>query len=773
MKGKKGRLSASVRVSHGAIHLENGLVELGFSQSKHGALVSILDKQSGCQLLRDAEAPGMLFRLGLRKLDDHTLEWIESGQATRFRWSKTKKAGVATLTLTASGFAGRKLEVTVRVTLAADSALSVWHAEVKDIGKDRAVYQLTYPIVSGLVKLGDPAPGESLAVPVQGEGYLFKNPYPVQDRLPLCSGAGPETADVGIGRTGGRYPGSLSLQMYAFYNDKAGLYFAAHDAGQHVKEFQMGPFADWRDVPVMAMSHLPGELPGKDAAFDYDTIVGVFHGDWYDAADIYKAWATRQWWCEKKLRDRDIADWMRTGFGVFQMSNYDLPVLKLNHPLSQIADVVNDLSKDAGVPLLALIFNFEAGGAWTGPKGFFPPREGDAAFKDAMSRLRAAGNYGFVYMPGGQWYIKIPYEPPFDSWKEFNAEALPHSIKGPDGKLGLHIWTGYGGWESARLCPATAYTTELTASIIVHSLELGCPVVQIDNFPCGGSEACYDPAHDHPPGHGPWWSEAWGKILAEVRRQARAKDPNSALATEGISENFIPWLDMYDHRAGNMEYFGHYGRGMPMGGETIPLFNYVYNEYIGSYLAAYPECNRPEVLYWTRCLAKSLVQGVVPTGGRYFPTPAEHNPVTIDFYKKIVRATAQECWPYLMFGEMLRPPEIDVPTITAPYCKFFYDGKSHRADPSQRHEVRDRAVQHAAWRGPDGSIGTVFVNISEEKVAFDVKLSGYGLAAKTFDVERITDGTRKKWLKAVRLPRTEQIRMEPLSVTLVIVKREP
>ena len=275
------------------------------------------------------------------------------------------------------------------------------------------------------------------------------------------------------------------------------------------------------------------------------------------------------------------------------------------------------------------------------------------------------------------------------------------------------------------------------------------------------------------PGFGPWWSEAWSNTLAHTRKQAKAKSPDTVIATEGISENFIPWLDLYDHRAGNMEYFGHYGRGCPMGGETIPLFNYVYNEYIGSYCAAYPECNRPEVLYWTRCLGKALAQGVIPTGGRYFPEPADHNPTTIGFYKKVVRATANECWPYLMFGEMLRPPEIEVPTTTAQYCKFLYsdDPMDHRMDPKQRHEVQDRSVQHAVFRGRDGAIGYIFANISEDSVSFEVEVSAYGMEAERFDIVRHTDGEKEGWHKGIGLPRHVSIEMAPLSVMVVEVSR--
>jgi hypothetical protein len=205
-----------------------------------------------------------------------------------------------------------------------------------------------------------------------------------------------------------------------------------------------------------------------------------------------------------------------------------------------------------------------------------------------------------------------------------------------------------------------------------------------------------------------------------------------------------------------------------MGGETIPLFNYVYSEYIGAYLAAYPECNRPEVLYWTRSLGKCLAQGVVPTGGWYYPEPKELNPITIGFYKKVVSAAAREGWKYLMFGEMLRPPKIDVPIITASYLKMSTD--LDRMDPAYRHVIQDYAVQHSAWRARDGMIGYFFANVSQEPVEFDVELSSYSKGIVRYDVDAVRDGMRTTWLKKVELPSRQRLRMEPLSVTIVEVK---
>jgi len=750
------------------IALENDRLSLRFSSEHHGALTSIVDRRSGVELLRDSEAPRLLWKLGLRRGVSEEPEWLTSSQAAGFEAAQARDEGVATVVLRYRGLPGPVEEVIVRVGLEDGSALSRWRVEVRGVGEEVAVCMVTCPMICGPVRLGDPAAGETLVAPVQGEGYLFRDPFPVRDGLPLCSGPGPETADVGVGRVGGRYPGAIALQMLALYGERAGLYFAAHDGGQHPKELLMGPMPDLGLAPVMSLTHLCSEVPGEDMALPYDAVVGVFNGDWYAAADIYKAWAREQWWCERTLWDRDIASWLRTGVGgVFQMSNYHIPQLRLNHPLGQIADTVNEISAAAGVPLLCLLFNWENGGAWTGPKGFFPPREGQQAFVDAMARLRAAGNLGFVYMTGNNWYVKIDYEPPWDSRPQFIEEGEALVLRRPDGEYRVSTW--YEGWQGAQLCPRPQAAVELHAGILERCLELGCTVVQIDNFPCGGSAACYGETHGHPRGHGPWWSEACGQMLQEMRRRAKTANPECALTTEGISENFIPWLDLYDQRAGNMEYFGHYSRGMPMGGETIPLFGYIYNEYIGAYYAAMPECNRPEVLYWTRGLGKAICQGVLPAAGRYFPDPPHHNPVTLAFYEKIVRCTGRELYPYLMFGQMLRPPDIEVPWITAQYLKFLLDSHEHRMDPGQRHEVQDRAVQHAAYRGRDGSIALLFVNVSEDPVSFDLEVPAYG-AEGPVSIERVVDSVSREVLSPVELPHQLVLDLEPLSIALLIVR---
>ncbi len=757
-----------LREADGQVVLGNDLLELGFDTSGRGALVSIVDKRSGCQFVRDCEAPRSLFRLALRREADRELEWLEANDAPGLQWRAEQREKSLTLVLTVGPFPDRPVRVTVRVTLEEGSPLSRWRMAVNGLDQ-AAVHQLVCPLVSGVLKVGDPAPGEAVAVPRQSEGYVFHDPYPVVDGLPLRAGEGPESPWVGLGETSGIYPGGWALQLLLYYNDHAGLYMACHDDGQNVKGFHVGPLAAGSPYPVLDISHYPPEAMNQAVEFTYDTVVGVFQGQWWEGADIYKTWARQQWWCEKKLGERDIPQWLRRGVGVFQMQNYDIPVLNHTHSLDEIADLVNRLAEETGIPLLALIFNFEAGGGWSGPIGFFPPREGEAPFRAAMDKLRAAGNHGFVYIPGGNWYIALPsYEPPFDSWAEFEREGRALALVDAQG----NPRTGkMYDWDAAVLCPAAPGTGEWVTSLLLGCVERGCPVVQIDNFPVQNARECYSPDHGHPPGYGAWWSEEWNRILRETRERARALDPDVAITTEGISEGFIPWLDLFDQRAGNMEYFGHYSATDPAGGEIIPLFSYVYGGYIGAYCAAYPECSRSEVLYWARCFGKSLVQGVIPTGGWYLADTPGLNRVTTEFWKKVARAAAQECWKYLMFGEMLKPPRIEVPMIDFSYVRLLdligFTSDYPQKHPERRHVVRDYAVQHGSFRALDGTIGHVFVNVSPEVQEFEVTLPAYEPTTEGWNVDSVTDGERQALRRDVRLPITEQVRMEPLSVLLL------
>ena len=767
--------------------ISNPFLELVFDTDANGALVDVIDKAKGHCLLHQGSAPRTLFRLALRTPPGREVRWLDSRDAGQFAWRTDKIGEGRRLTLEVSGFTGRSLSVSVQIELDATSPFSRWKMRVNGL-EGSALFNIACPIVSGLFEPGKPRVGEAIAVGRQGEGFLFENPFPVVDRLPLKMGVAPDAPRVGMGELHGMYPGSQQMQFLLYTSAAAGLYLATHDADGHFKSFDVGKMPAWLSYPyfsyghppkfsladaaiappVMSISHFPGESETQTVAIDYETVVGVFQGDWQDGADIYKRWARRQWWCKRKLVEKDIPGWLREGFGVFLFANFNsVNPSRLDHPLGQIAEFVNDLSAEIGKPILAPVFNWEGQGPWTSPAGLFPPREGEAEFRRAMAALRKTGSLGCVSIPGDEWYLQLPFQPAaanFDCRKAFNAQARHLAITHADGQL--YVRSLFDGWAQVQLCPHLDAVKTFMIDLYKQCLERGIVVIWNGGFPDGGDYACcYDPAHGHPLGFGRWWSGKYAEILEELNRECRAINPDFVHAGEGICEIFIPYLDLYDHRAGMFEVFSHIEENFPVGGRLIPLFNYVYSEYIGAFAAAFPDLNRPEVLYWARCIGKSLAQGAVPMGSKCLPEPQAFNPILLDFYKRVTRATVQECWKYVMFGELLRQPQIKVPRVEFSYLLGNVDGVT--ANGHSRHVVMDVAVECSAWRAPDGNIGYLFVNVTEDRVVFEVTLGSRDADGCLHDVDVVTNGRRERWLSGARLPATRAMDLGPLSVCLV------
>lgn len=187
-----------VREAGDELRLGNRFLELGFSK-RDGSLVSLIDKHTGYQFIRNPSAPRVAFELLLRRGKGGSIESHDSTEATRFEWGEEEQAERITLILRASGFSRPEVVVELKVSLSAESPLSLWRMKVSGVGEDVLPHGLTCPSISGLVKLGEPAPGEVLVAPVHGEGYIFRNPFPVQDRLPLCSGPGARDRRCGGG----------------------------------------------------------------------------------------------------------------------------------------------------------------------------------------------------------------------------------------------------------------------------------------------------------------------------------------------------------------------------------------------------------------------------------------------------------------------------------------------------------------------------------------------------------------------------------------------
>ena len=98
------------------------------------------------------------------------------------------------------------------------------------------------------------------------------------------------------------YPESFSgasMQFFSYYaGGKGGLYFAAYDGSYAQKWLNFFRMNGRLEATLMYGYEDIG--PGKSVEAPFRYVVKTFPGnDWYQAADIYKAWAVRQDWCRQ------------------------------------------------------------------------------------------------------------------------------------------------------------------------------------------------------------------------------------------------------------------------------------------------------------------------------------------------------------------------------------------------------------------------------------------------------------------------------------------
>ena len=118
---------------------------------------------------------------------------------------------------------------------------------------------------------------------------------------------------------------------------------------------------------------------------------------------------------------------------------------------------------------------------------------------------------------------------------------------------------------------------------------------------------------------------------------------------------------------------------------------------------------------------------------------------------------------FLMLGRMLHPYELDVP-------KLAFDFLAHdRKSPPQ--PIEDPAILTSSWQSPAGSVGHLFVNISETKQPLKVSLdtrNAPGWPSADVEISSSEDGSAFRPLtKAVRLPREFSKELAPLEVVFI------
>ncbi|MBN1417753.1 MAG: hypothetical protein JXP34_03200 [Planctomycetes bacterium] len=623
---------------------------------------------------------------------------IGPGDASRFSW-RTPSDPPRGLEFTWAGFEKADLpglEVTVRVGLPPSGATSRWRIALEGLG-DRRLRDVRFPRIA-IASQED----ETLAVPI----WMGQRCRRARQLLHAAGRSG---------RWQWEYPGLLSMQCAAVYREGGpGLLLAANDTAFLRKLFAV--FGVGRDGLAAEVVHVPpvSREGGDRYELVYDVLATSFRGDWYTAAESYRAWALEQAWARESRRRRGLTPaWL-----------LDTALWVWNRGRSPgVLGPAAVLQGHAGLPV-SVFWHWWHGCAYdTGFPEYLPPREGEASFREALARAQEQGIHALVYMNQRLWGMTTR------SWTEKGAER--YAVKGLDGKVTPEIYNTFNRAPCASMCMGTEFWRGTYAAIAEAAVRgLGVDGIYMDQA-CS-SLACYDPEHGHPLGGGSWWMEGFRSLEADIRARCAGA---VALAGEGCGEAWLPHLDAMLSLQVSMERYAAPGQWDP-----IPFFHAVYHDcalFYGNYSSLtrppyddlWPAEFAPErplelldrkfAMQFRLEQARAFAWGQQPTIANFLPGHLTERKDEMEFLLRLA-SVRREAVRYLRDGTFLRPPAIDAPEATIPMSRLsIYAGQR---DAVKEFTGRVPVVLASAWQARDGSVAAVLVNISEDAVAFDLSL---------------------------------------------------
>ena len=602
------------------------------------------------------------------------------------------------------------LRVVVKAALDEAAPLSHWSIAIEKLAGLRPA-AVRFPRVGGLARQEE----EALAVPI------WMGQQTTKPRQMLNRGGKPR-------RLQWTYPGILSMQCLAFYSGAGpGFYAACDDTEAYGKRFAL--FGDGQNGAGFEVVQLPEATANRAGTYDspYRVQLGVFNGDWFTAAERYRAWALQQPWTKQsRLNTGATPTWcVDTGLWVWNRGRSE----KVLGPAAA-------LQKAAGVPV-SVFWHWWHGCPYdVGFPEYLPPREGAEPFKEAVGAAHGEGLHAIVYMNQRLWGMTT------ESWEERGAAR--YAVKGPDGTIRPEVYNTFTKSPCASMCMGTEFWRNTYAGLATEAvLDLGVDGIYMDQA-CS-SLACYDPTHGHPAGGGTYWIKGFQALQRDIRARCDADGRRVALAGEGCGEAWLPYLDLMLSLQVSMERYA-----APGGWRPIPFFHAVYHGHFlpyGNYAsltmppydALWPEETAPAeplallgrkyAQQFRMEQARALVWGQTPTLANFRPEHLESRAEEMDFVVRLAKLR-QRATEYLLHGTMLRAPEMAIAHEEMPISRLsIYAGQQGALS---EYEAAYPLLIASAWRAPDGGVAVVVANIGDEprRVAFTLDAQTWPIPAE-------------------------------------------
>jgi len=657
--------------------LSNSTLSIQFD-SQTGGVASLVDVATGIELRSTLHAPATILHLEVVGPDGDA-GLLSNLDVQNVRWSNPEPRVVE---LVLENLDETGISAVCRVQIEPDKPSLRWTLVLRNEGEYR-LRSVSYPVLSGIDQIGATPTNDWLVHPM-GEGILIPNPASNLPQFrPWWHGM--------------VYPGDLSMQFMALYDDDVGLYIMTEDTAGHPKRFD----AYWTPIGGIAalqlgVTTLVLEEPWQEYTHPFETVTQLFRGDWYTAAEEYRNWAEEQPWCSTPFLSRTaLPAWYREGYPVFETINWFwdevVPDTQVN-PLLTLPELVNAYSQALETPLTLMLWGWEQHGMWDNPCSM-PPRDGMRAFTEMIRALQEAAQRVGIVRSLTKWSSTSP---------GFEIQGALGTVSASDGEF---FCGGEGDNSRCLMCPASSLWQEIMQENAVETAESGIDWLQLDEVPLGGYPfGCFNADHEHPLGYGVWWTRYLYDLVETSYVTCKSIKPAMVITTEGPSEFFLPVTDGYVSRLaiGEADFATWLIAAIPEV-QFVPVFPFIYHEYIRAYRGFFPTLESYFTEYGLIADARSLIFGQIPSWSVWDALPDEISETRLNSARRHAAAFSGWAAPFVRDGRMLRPLSYEVPSVQVHVPE---------SDTLSDYRFDLPAVLHSAWQALDGRVGYLFENIS-------------------------------------------------------------
>lgn len=645
-----------------SITVNSGLLKLRFGIEKKSVTFDELSHASGRNWLSEFGDVDLLWKINF--IGPHGTSPVYSNNEADFQKAFISKdeSDVKEITLVWTVRATHDVhpEINIRIRFDKGKSLSYWNLQISSLPEGWKVKRADFPYISNMAVL----PNTKVVVPTGwGNEYDFK---------PCFKYEGP-------------YPSWLTgMQMVAFYDNERsnGLYFSSHDPEANLKEFHI--HAGEKSAGLLQV-HIP-TLPGDKAesfALNYEVVLGVFDGGYYEAGQIYREFALKTPWADQSKR-RKPPEWLEKTELWLRPDGSAEKNLEITKKALEFFDVAtalhwyrwHEIPYDTHYP------------------EYLPALPGLA---EAISELHDLGTHVALYINGRLW------DPESKSWH--SEKAFEYAARSENGECYSEI---YGSKiPNNVMCPCTEFWQDKVSGI-ARSLEkeLGVHGVYIDQIAAGKGVPCYRSDHGHAPGGGDNWRIGYEKLLGKTRDNI---SENTMLLTE---ENSECWLNLFD---------AHLMVNTQVDGKVVPLFQSVYSGKTILVCSLYYSPDEPlNSLTFRMKNSMAFLWGSQPGWIQPDRIMAPGVRAEAEFLKNIAR-TRRFAHDFIDSGRFLGmiPVKGDNPLLSG-IMKGPFSGE---------YDLRLPAVSASAWISEINRVGILVTNISDSihEVKIEIPLDKTGL----------------------------------------------